>query len=48
MICGENIFSEFDSIPRIRRRIFKETFIKTMLTIYTGTTEEKKTLVFRM
>ena len=40
MIFGESVFTEFDNIPRIRRRIFKEIFIKTILTIYTGSIEE--------
>jgi hypothetical protein len=48
MIFGESVFTEFDNIPRIRRRIFKEIFMKTILTIYTGSIEDKKALVFRM
>jgi hypothetical protein len=48
MIFGDNTFTEFDNIPRIRRRVFKEGFIKTMMLIFLGSIEDKKPLVFRM
>lgn len=48
MILGDNAFTEFDNIPRIRRRVFREIFIQTMVTVYLGSVQEKKTTIFKM
>ena len=34
------IFKEFDNIPRLKRRISRENFVKTFSTIYFGSEED--------
>ena len=54
MLCStvadlnDQLFKEFDNIPRLKRRITKESFIKTFSTIYFGTEDEQKSFTFKL
>ena len=42
------VFKDFDNIPRVKRRVNRDNFVKTLSCLYFGSESEKRQLTFKL